>query len=287
MAARSILNLFALALNRLGPVVVVGSAVLVSACAVSREPLLITVPQPNLRPVMRLDHIYDYRTAAATVAWIFDRDLGFTPFPTTFRFYPHQEAFEKALLDAGYDEALARATSRTMTAVGGYRGVLLNDGKFSLLEWSERVAMLAHEMGHSLQYELGGGRRGASDQWVREGFADWLSIRVLERLDGISMQDGRRARHRDFESGRSRAPRLRELVTFPQWVRAGEQHGRAMYGLSFLAVDFLLERHGVPAMLDYFRRFAASDDRAANFRAAFGEDLETFEAALSARLRRR
>jgi hypothetical protein len=52
-------------------------------------------------------------------------------------------------------------------------------------------------------------------------------------------------------------------------------------------VDFLLERHGVPAMLDYFRRFAASDDRAANFRAAFGEDLETFEAALSARLRRR
>jgi hypothetical protein len=237
-------------LNRLGPVVAVGAAVLVSACAISREPLLITVPQPNLRPVMRLDHIYDYRTAAATVAWIFDRDLGFTPFPTTFRFYPHQEAFEKALLDVGYDAGLARATSRTMTAVGGYRGVLLNDGKFSMLEWSERVAMLAHEMGHSLP-------------------------------------DGRRARHRDFESGRSRAPRLRELVTFPQWVRAGERHGRAMYGLAFLAVDFLLERHGVPAMLDYFRRFAASDDRAANFRAAFGEDLETFEAALSARLRRR
>ena len=81
-AARSILNLF-VRLNRLGPVIAVGAAVLVSACALSREPLLITVPQPNLRPVARLDHIYDYRTAAATVAWIFDRDLGFTPFPTT------------------------------------------------------------------------------------------------------------------------------------------------------------------------------------------------------------
>jgi hypothetical protein len=257
---------------------------LLSACAVSSDPLLITVPQPGLRAVTRLDHIYDYRTAAATVASVFARDLGFPPFPTTFRFYPHEEAFARALLAVGYDTALAEATARTMTAVGGHRGVLLNDGKFSMLDWPGRVAMLAHEMGHSLQYELGGGRRGASDQWVREGFADWLSVRVLERLGGISMREARRVRQRELRSGRSGTPRLTELVTFPQWVRASQRHDVAMYALAFLAVDFLLERHGLPAVVDYFERFASSDDRAANFRAAFGEDFDTFEAALKAAL---
>jgi hypothetical protein len=79
-------------------------------------------------------------------------------------------------------------------------------------------------------------------------------------------------------------PRLDELVTFPQWVEAGQRLGPAGYAFAFLAVDVLLERHGGPAVLDYFRRFATSQDRAGHFRAAFGEDLETFEAGLGARL---
>lgn len=264
------------------------AAVFASACAVSHEPQLVTIPQPGLRPASRVDQVYDYRTAAATVASILDRDLGFPPFPATFRFYPHQEAFEKALLAVGYDAELARATARTMTAVGGYRGVILNDGKLGMLPWAERVALLAHELGHSLQYELGGGRRGTSDQWLREGFAEWLAVRVLERLDGISMREVRDARHRELRiAGRARTPRLADLVTFPEWVQAGQRHGAAMYALSLLAVDFLLERHGVPAVVDYFKRFASSEDRVGNFRAAFGEEIGSFEAALSARLWRK
>jgi hypothetical protein len=235
--------------------------------------------------VSRLEQIYDYRTAAATVASIIDRELGVPPFPITLRFYPHRDGFEKALLDVGYDAALARSTARIMTAVGGHRGVLLNDEKFESLPWPERVALLAHELGHSLQYELGGGRRGTSDQWLREGFADWLSIRVLERLDGVSMTAFRRERQRELRAGgRSKTPSLAGLGTFRQWVQAGERHGVAAYALSFLAVDFLLERHGVQAVLGYFKRFAASEDRAGNFHSAFGQDLDSFEAALAARL---
>jgi hypothetical protein len=56
---------------------------------------------------------------------------------------------------------------------------LLNELRLSNLEWGDRVALLAHEMAHSFQYELGGGRRGTSDQWLREGFADWVAIGVL------------------------------------------------------------------------------------------------------------
>lgn len=272
---------------RVGPFarLILAAAAFASACAAAREPLLVSVPQPGLRPASRLDSIFDYRTAAATVASIFERDLGLTPFPVTFQFFPHRDAFEKALLDSGYDAALARSTAGTMTAVGGYRGVLLNDAAFSSLPWAGRIALLAHELGHSLQYELGGGRRGTSDQWLREGFAEWLSIRVLEQLDAASMAVVRRERQRELRgAGRSKAPRLAELVTFRQWVYASERHGPTAYTLSFLGVDFLLERHGVSAVLGYFKRFASSEDRAGNFRSAFGEDLSSFEAALAARL---
>ena len=95
--------------------------------------------------------MFDYRTAAATVAWIFEHDLGFPSFPATFAFYPHREAFEQALLDAGYDADLASSTAKTMTAVGGHRRVLLNDAKLGSLAWADRIALLAHEFGHSLQ----------------------------------------------------------------------------------------------------------------------------------------
>ena len=251
----------------------------------SHEPRLVSVPEPGLRPVSRLDQIADYRTAAATVVWISERHLGFPPFPVTFRFYPHEGAFEKALLEAGYDAALARSTASTMVAVGGHRGVLLNDRKLSSLPWDDRVALLAHEMAHALQYELGGGRRGTSEQWLREGFADWMSLRVVERLARISTAGIRRAREAEIRrAGRTKIPRLADLATFPQWVREGERRGSAIYSLAFVAVDLLLERHGVPAALEYFKRFAASEDRAANFRAAFGEDLESFERALIARV---
>jgi len=197
-------------------------------------------------------------------------------------------SIEQALLDVGYDPALAGSTAKTMTAVGGHRAVLLNGATLGSKPWADRIALLAHEFGHSLQYELGGGRRGTSDQWLREGFADWLSIRVLERLEIVTMAALRRERLRQLRSaGRSRTPPLADLVTFPQWVRAGERQGAQMYALSFLAVDQLLERHGVAAVVGYFKRFAESQDRVANFRGAFGEDIESFEASLTATLWRR
>ena len=256
-----------------------------SACATSPEPHIVSIPQPSVRAASTLDEIGDYRSAAVTISAVFDRQLGIPRFPATLEFYPHSDAFEKALLRVGYDSELARSTAARMTAVGGYRGVMLNDGKFRLLSRPQRVAMLAHELGHSFQYELGGGKRGASDQWLREGFAEWLSIRVIERLDGVSMTTIRRDRQRELRvAGKSRTPRLVELITFPAWVAASQRYSETMYGLAFVAVDVLVERHGLPAVIDYFKRFASSDDRVANFRAAFGEDLTSFETALSRRL---
>ena len=262
-----------------------GCFALASACASSSAPQLVSVPQPGIRAVARLDQIYDYRTAAATITTIVHRDLGFPAFPVTYRLYPNRGAFERALLDSGYDPALARSTAKTMTAVGGHRAVLVNEMSLSMMAWPDRVAMMAHELGHSLQYEMGGGKRGASDQWLREGFAEWLSMRVIERLGEPLMARARRERQRELRAtGRSKAPRLEDLVTFPQWVKAGERYGSSAYALAFLAVDIIVERHGVDAVVDYFTRFATSDDRLGNFRAAFGDDLTAFQETIVARV---
>ena len=260
-------------------------AVTVTSCATSQEPRSVTIPAAGARPVSRIELIYDYRTAAATIAKIFERDLAFAPFPATFHFYRNSRAFEAVLLDAGYDAALASSTARTMTAVGGHRRVLLNEQALDRLDWPERIGLLAHELAHSLQYELGGGHRGASDQWLREGFAEWLSVGVLERLDGLSLAAFRRHRQIQLHAmGRAKTPRLSDLVTFPQWVEIGGRLGAGAYAYAFLAVEFLIERHGVPAVVGYFERFATSQDRVANFRHAFGEDIEAFESALTRRV---
>jgi hypothetical protein len=67
-------------------------------------------------------------------------------------------------------------------------------------------------------------------------------------------------------------PALAEMSTFPQFVALASRNDVAPYAQAFLAVDALIERHGLPAVIRYFELFAASQDRTGNFTAAFGED---------------
>lgn len=254
-----------------------------TACATAPAgPRAISTDGLRARPAYDLEWITSYETALATVGAIMERDLRMPRLQVTVRFYPDRQAFESALVGVGYDPAFARDTAEIMTAIGGHRGVLINDGKLGSQPWSRRIATLAHELTHSLQYEVGGGHRGTSDQWLREGFAEWVTVRVLERL-GLTTLDEATMRGtlalRDMRSP-DRLPSLGVMVTFPQWVALGRGgQGAVMYDQAFVASDFLIRRHGIEAMVAYFTRFATSQDRVANFRAAFGEDLETFERA--------
>lgn len=254
--------------------------ILCSGCAVS-EPWSLALPQPALRPGSDIYAITSYERAAATIAVAFERDFGFAPFPVTLHFYPGRDAFEAALLQSGYDPSLARDTARTMGAVGGHRQVLLNESMLLPLSWPGRVGVLAHELTHSLQYEWGGGVRGASDQWLREGFAEGIAARVLERLGATTLDRVREQKRQEIRAvDRSRIPRLDAMATFPEWVEVNSRIGGAPYTYAFLAADFLIERHGMAAITRYFELFAGSGDRRGNFRTAFGEDLSAFEEAL-------
>jgi hypothetical protein len=254
--------------------------VALSGCAGSPATRLLHTPNPGVRPAAHIDSIHDYDIAVATIAAVMERDFNFRPFPVVFHFAADRRGFRAALVEAGYSDAMASSTAERMDAVGGYRRVLLNEAAIARQPWPIRVASLAHEVAHSLQYELGGGQRGESDQWLREGFAEWMSMQILDRLRGIRYSEARRRYALQVRRSRATMPPLSAMATFPQWVEVNGNQEIAPYALAFLSVDFLVERHGLPAVIDYFSRFARTQDRHGNFRAAFGEDLETFEVAV-------
>jgi hypothetical protein len=261
---------------------VLALALVIPGCA-ARPP--ITLPRPDLRPPSRIDQVHGYQSAVTAIAAVIERELGVPPFPVTFDFYLDDTAFEKGLRELGHDPATARETARVMRGVGVPGRVLVNSQVLEPMSWSDRVRVLAHELTHCLQYELAGGNRGASEQWLREGFAEWVALTVLDRLRARPYAETRDRQWAAFRgSARSRAPRLDEMVDFQGWITVVGRRDSAAYSQAFLAAEVLVQRHGAPAVISYFRQYATIPDRPTAFRAAFGEDPAAFEAVLEARL---
>jgi hypothetical protein len=220
--------------------------------------------------------IADYESALATIASIIRDDLSLPLGDAALLFYRDREGLAAALRESGYTDQLAQQSARSLVAIGGFRRVLINDAVVSEMLWPHRIALIAHELTHTLQYEIAGGRRGASEQWLREGFAEWVRAEVSSELGFTTRSAARLPARRDVRAADVVAS-LDNLVTFPDWVGVAQRTGTdVLYAQALLAVDVLVEQHGAPAIVDYFRRFGGSDDRHAHFRAAFGEDLDTF-----------
>ena len=255
-------------------IVVLAASLAVAACALSGAPTLIEVPSKTAQPVRYLGAVFSDEQAAASVVDALRRELEFPTFPVTFQYFPSRDAFERALVLDGYSEAMARPVARTLGAIAGYRRVLFNESLVSSFTWAEKVNLYAHELTHALQYELGGGRRGTSDQWLREGAAEWVAARVIEAFGVQSMAVTREGHRRALAAtARPDRPERREMVTFADWVALGERRDIAPYSRAFLDVDGIITRHGIGALWRYFAAFADSTDRLANFQSAFGEAL--------------
>lgn len=272
--------------------------VLAGCASAPREPWVLTSSGvPPARPPA-LEQVSTYPQAFMLVAHGVQRELGIAIPPVQVVFVRGGNELEELLRRIGYPARLARSSARQLTAIGGHRTVLVNQARLERGDWPTRVAVLAHEMGHVLQYELGGGVRGTSAQWLREGFAEWLAARVMA---SVGEDHAERARFRALqrlrlhalaryplaaspgriaaaESTWNRLPPLRALGSFPDWVaRLRGDAGAALPDYVFVAVDCLIERHGAPAPLRYFEMFAERQEHEPNFRRAFGEDEAHFE----------
>ncbi len=141
------------------------------------------------------------------------------------------------------------------------------------------------------QYELAGGRRGRSEQWLREGMAEWVAAWILERL-GEERAHERRQRVLAAVAAVGSAdhdPPL-DLVALGHprgWQARLLAAGRAQtYDLAFLLTDDLVRRRGIDGVTAYFRAFTESDDRFGHFHRAFGESIRDFEGTALDRIRR-
>jgi hypothetical protein len=258
-------------------------AIVAAGCVASAAwPRVVPIAEVRAPATVRGEWISSDAEALASIAAVMSRDLGLPAPQATLVFHRDRAAFRLALEADGYTPDFARQTAQTLAAVSGFRRVLINDAALQELPWPHRIALLAHELTHTIQYEWGGGARGTSEQWLREGFADWVEMETLVAL-GFTTRERARAtvvrRLRDDGVART-LPSLALMVTFPDWVTEVQRLGEeATYGYAMIAAQLLLERHGLARTIAYFELFAGSSDRVGNFRRAFGEELTHFEAA--------
>ena len=255
------------------PLVAIALA-LAAGCAAPGSPRFtrVEVSRPVAPPLLR--DASDSRVVA-TVSWVLTRQLGLPlSWPIAAYYYASQEAFEDGLVAHGdADLAAAREQARFATGVGTARGIFLRSDRLAAAPLHVRAGIVAHELTHVSQYEMARGQRAASVQWLREGFADWVKFRTL---DALSLRPYAESRRRVIEDVRGagpveRLPALGGLASHRQWMDARDGAGAAAtYGQAFLATDWLVERCGHAAVLDYFRRFADRPAAADNFAAAFG-----------------
>ena len=263
------------------------SALVMATTACSSAARVITVSESS-EPPKPAASITDYQDAFHAIAAVLGRDLGL-PIPrVSVYLYPHRDAFERGLMaERNFEPGLARDSASFARGVGGPDKILVNEAALLHTPWPERIRFLSHEFTHTIQFDLARGRRGTSEQWLREGYAEWASYRTVDALGLGRYAEWRTLRLEQFQKMRNRktVPSLGQLSTFPQWVSWRNRQGAEMtYGQAFLAVDLLIDRRGHRAAVDYFRLFARSDDRLANFRRAFGQDLAAFERDFTAYL---
>ena len=258
----------------------VTSAAAAACTASTGGPVVLSIPDVRAQSVRVGAWIDTYDTAVVSIAAIMERDLGLPAIQASLYFYADRNAFQHALVLDGYEPTFARDAAATLSGIAGFRRVVLNDANLHWLEWPNRVALLAHELTHTVQYEFSRGRRSTSEQWLREGFAEWVEVYVMDVLDFTTWDQARAiALQRVRDAARKQPlPTFTEMVTYPDWVRTIQRSGEAaVYAQALLAAELLISRHGREAVVGYFRLFETSEDRLANFRAAFGQDLSAFE----------
>jgi hypothetical protein len=264
---------------------------LAGACA--RAPVRAAWIEPDRAgsPVRR-ESLTSPESALRTIATVMADDLGI-PLPGGLAafVYPTWAGYAEGLVaDGGMPVDRAGEIAAYSVGLGQAGRIFVSTETLRDVPRTVWLGILAHELTHVAQYELSGGRRGSSEQWLREGMADWVACQVLERLGESTF-----ARERDdvLTAVALALPVLQgrplDLIGLGRPLGWEARHLRfgtgPTYRLAFLLTDELIHRRGLPALLDYFRAFAGSDDRFGHFERAFGLSMREFEAEASIHVR--
>jgi hypothetical protein len=196
------------------------------------------------------------------IAWLMVHKLEL-PLPESVKAYVYVN--EATLVDglitiAGDKPDDAWDRGRFAAGVATRVGLFLRGDYLVRMHLVGRAGLLAHELAHVSQTKLREGGRGRAPQWLEEGHADWVKFRALELLGYRSYAESRDEIVRSVvrsETPITLFPDLQALASNARWTRATNELGPpATYGQAFLAVDWLVERHGSAKVVEFLRRFA-------------------------------
>ncbi|MBI2216112.1 MAG: hypothetical protein HYU51_02345 [Candidatus Rokubacteria bacterium] len=264
-------------------------ALAVAGCARATQVLPVQI-DPDPAPTSAGLAVRGYDSGVRAIAYLMVTELRLPlPGQLTVFVYPTRAEYERGLIrDGGLSATGAVRIARASLGLARHRRLFVND---EALRGSPRrawLSLVAHELAHLTQYELAGGRRGRSEQWLREGMADWVATRILERLGEAGVNTRQRAlRAVAAADTDGREPVDLVVLGHPRgWNARLSAIGTApTYGLALLLTDELVRRHGFDRLIGYFRAFARADDRFGQFRRAFGESLGEFERGALDRIR--
>lgn len=205
------------------------------------------------------------------------------PHDVALHVYPTERALARGLVqEIGITPAVAVELAGSAIGLAGPRAVfLLTDGYEE-----DGVRLVAHELMHVIQHELAGPAARPA-QWMMEGTAEWAALTLMARLGAPGVGEralAARAAARGYlaaDPGFSPAA-VRRASDFRRWQdRVG---GVLAYQVVYAMADALVARHGLPAVVTYFRAFRDGDDHAKNFERAFGAMTAQFAVDARARL---
>lgn len=231
----------------------------------------------------------NYEPAAKAVIAVLVRHLGLPFPPAKMMVFDDRQEFEQALIEhLKLRPEVAKTTAGFAKAAVSPGYVLISRPAMATISAQDQMVTLAHEMTHLAQSALAGGKGLDRYQWLTEGFAEWAAFRVTHELGVNGL-----AASRQIMIGQvkplwkdGKLATLAQMDRFDDWVKVRAARGfNATYPFAFLAVDFLIERHGLSKTLTYFRQFDRNANPALNFTTAFGDTLQGFQIDLNVHLR--
>ncbi len=185
---------------------------------------------------------------------------------------------------AGYIAALIRefrvdqaeADRRARTTTGWTSGATILMTVTANSARTFRMTLTAHELVHQLQMQVTAPANPWRLYWMAEGIADAVAARIVES-GGYAAAGSYQTRWVEVMRRATRRPDLQELATEAGWFVSLDRNGSGTtYALAALAGHSLMERHGHPAILNYFRALAGTNGGTAAFQRTFNQTLDAF-----------
>lgn len=275
------------------------TVLIIQGCATG--PHVLTIPSAT-GTIRNIDYQPgDYEKTLAAITSVMVSDLNLPAVHGFVTFYPSQASYEAGVMRATEEDLVrlreqlgprgnqlnreavllaAKRSAVSSAALAMYRQVLVNEWTFAKTPALEQLRTLAHELTHVVQKEMVDGRLVLLDQWLAEGFAEWVGYKVADILAVEAIAKSRETALDLIATAKSYQtfPSLQQLALNSDWITWSRTLGRtATYSQAFIAVDYLIEQKGVPAMIQYFRLFRKINDHNRNFATAFGEPIPSFD----------